>query len=240
MPDSKPKVYIKDESFDPIYKSVNFPFLFRTRIMSGALMALGFLVLITQVVLPLISFKTQDKVSRPMESTVLAVATGFSDFNFQELKDNKNPIPDEQNIPDFFYISIPKLKIINATVKTDFNGASPDNFLGHYRGSALPGEKGNAFIYGHSVLPWFYNPKNYKTIFATLGNLEVGDEVLIKYNNRELKYKIENKITLSPNQVKPLEDWKPKYLNDSTISLMTCWPAGTKTKRLIVMGTLVD
>ena len=98
--------------------------------------------------------------------------------------------------------------------------------------------QGNAFIYGHSVLPWFFNPKNYKTIFSTLGDLENGDEVLITYNNKQLKYRVEKKVVMAPEDVKPLDEWKPKYLNDSTISLMTCWPAGTKSKRLIVMGTL--
>jgi len=240
MPESKPKVYLKDESFDPIYKSVNFSFLFKTRILSGALMALGFIVLVTQVMIPLVSFKTQDKVSKPMEATVLGVATGFRDFQFQELSNNKNTAPNEQNIPDFFTISIPKLKIKDAQVKTDFSGDSPSDFLGHYKGSALPGERGNAFIYGHSVLPWFFNPKNYKTIFSTLGDLEAGDEIVITYNNKQLKYKVENKVVLAPEEVKPLEEWKPKYLNDSTLSLMTCWPAGTKSKRLIVMGTLVN
>lgn len=234
------KVYIKNESFDPIYKSVNFPFLFKARILSGALMALGFFVLGTQVILPLVSFKTQDKVSKPMESTVLGVATGFKDFSFSELKDNKNIEAEEQNVPEFFFLSIPKLKIENAKVKTDFTGSSPEEFLGHYKGSSLPGEKGNSFIYGHSVLPWFYNPRNYKTIFSTLGDLEAGDMFTIKYNNKDLSYKVEEKEVFYPNQVNPLENWKPEYLNESTVSLMTCWPAGTKTKRLLVKASLLE
>ncbi|MFZ2664107.1 MAG: sortase [Patescibacteria group bacterium] len=234
------KVYIKDESFDPIYKSVNLPFLFKTRILSGTLMALGFVVLGTQVIIPLVSFKTQDRVSKPMESTVLGVATGFKDFSFPEIKENKNIQVNEENIPEFFFLSIPKLKIDNAKVKTDFTGSSPEEFLGHYKGSSLPGGKGNSFIYGHSVLPWFYNPKNYKTIFSTLGDLETGDIFTISYNNKNLKYKVEDKEVLYPDKINPLEEWKPKYLNESTVSLMTCWPAGTKTKRLIVKATLVE
>ncbi len=237
---TKQKIYIKDESFDPIYRSVNLPFYFKTRVLSGLLMAIGFLILGTQVVLPLVSFKTQDSITKPMENTVLGVATGFSNFDFKELEENKTEMVNEQNIPEFFSVSIPKLKIENALVKTDFTGASPEEFLGHYKGSALPGQKGNSFIYGHSVLPWFFNPKNYKTIFSTLGNLETGDNILITYNNKELKYVVENKVTLSPNDVDPLKNWKPDYLNDSTISLMTCWPAGTKTKRLIIEATLVN
>jgi LPXTG-site transpeptidase (sortase) family protein len=232
------KVYIKDESFDPIYRSVNFSFLFRTRMLSGLLMSLGFLILGTQVVMPLVFFKTQDTVIKPMEKTVLGVATGFSDFDFEELDLKNDTQIDYTNVPEYFFISIPKLKIVDALVKTEFDGPSPDEFIGHYKGSALPGTKGDAFIYGHSVLPWFFNPKNYKTIFSTLGDLDVGDKIVIKYNERELEYRVEEKVTVSPNEVKPTTNWKPDFLNESTITLMTCWPAGTKTNRLLVRAAL--
>ncbi|MBW6441921.1 sortase [Patescibacteria group bacterium] len=242
MPINSPgkKIYIKDESFDPIYKSVNYSFLFKTRMLSGLLMALGFLILGTQVILPLVFFKTQDTVIKPMEKTVLGATTGFKDFDFEEIKKNDSFIDNPTEIPEYFYITIPKLKIENAIVKSEFDGASPDEFLGHYKGSSLPGDPGDSFIYGHSVLPWFFNPKNYKTIFSTLGNLEAGDEITIQYSDKELIYRVEDKATLPPNEVKPLDGWKPKYLNESTVSLMTCWPAGTKTNRLIIRGILVN
>jgi LPXTG-site transpeptidase (sortase) family protein len=232
------KVYIKDESFDPIYKSVNVSFLFKSRILSGLLMALGFIILGTQVVLPLIFFTTQDEVIKPMEKTVLGAATGFKDYDFYEIQQNTEFDDFEENIPEFFYLTIPKLKIEEALVKTEFDGPSPDKFVGHYKGSSLPGSKGDSFIYGHSVLPWFFNPKNYKTIFSTLGNLEIGDKIFINYKGKELVYKVAEKATLSPKDVKPLSQWRPEYLNESTITLMTCWPAGTKTNRLLVRGIL--
>jgi LPXTG-site transpeptidase (sortase) family protein len=234
------RIYLKDKSSDPIYKTVNFPFFFKTRILSGLLMALGFIVLGTQVVLPLIFFKTQDKVIKPMEQTVLGVATGFKNFDFQEIKENTKYIEKKDSISEYFYITIPKLKINNALVKSEFDGPSPDDFLGHYKGSALPGETGNTFIYGHSVLPWFFNPKNYKTIFSTLGDLEEGDRFSINYNGKELVYEVKEKNVLPPNEVNPLEIWRPKYLNESTVTLMTCWPAGTKTKRLLVKAILLE
>jgi len=234
------RIYLKDKSSDPIYKTVNFPFFFKTRILSGLLMALGFIVLGTQVVLPLIFFKTQNKVIKPMEQTVLGVATGFKNFDFQEIKENTKYIEKKDSIPEYFYITIPKLKISSALVKSEFDGPSPDDFLGHYKGSALPGEAGNTFIYGHSVLPWFFNPKNYKTIFSTLGDLEEGDRFSINYNGKELVYEVKEKNVLPPNEVNPLEIWRPKYLNESTVTLMTCWPAGTKTKRLLVKAILLE
>jgi LPXTG-site transpeptidase (sortase) family protein len=235
------KVYIKDQSFDPIYKTINPYFYFQSKILSGSLMALGFLILGTQVALPLVFFKTQDKISKPIRSSVLGFATGFNDFEFSDLKTTKNATINEiTNIPKYFTLSIPKLKITDAVIETNSTNLNPESLLGHYKGSALPGQAGNSFIYGHSVLPWFFNPNNYKTIFSTLDKLQSGDEFVINYNNKELKYKVETKLILLPNKVDPLAEFKPRYLNESTVTLMTCYPAGTRTKRLLVNAILVD
>jgi len=204
-------------------------------------MALGFLILGTQVVLPLIFFKTQNIISRPIRSSVLGLATGFNDFEYKELKNSQeNTTNNVLNIPDYFTISIPELKIFDALVQTNSTNLSPETSLGHYKGSALPGQTGNAFIYGHSVLPWFFNPNNYRTIFSTLDNLKDGDEFVINFNNKELKYKVESKTILDPSKVDPLAEFKPKYLNESTVTLMTCYPAGTRAKRLLVNAVLVE
>jgi LPXTG-site transpeptidase (sortase) family protein len=239
MPVDSKQVYIKDESFDPIYKSVNRGFFFKSKLLSGMLMALGFLILGTQVILPLVFFKTQDQISKPVESSILGIASGFSEFSFNELDHDDNTAANNA-APKFFRITIPKLSIKDAIVETNSVNLSPDASLGHYKGSALPGDRGNIFIYGHSVLPWFFNPRNYKTIFSTLGNLSTGDTITINYNNKDYIYKVESKEELIPNNVNPLEEFKPKYLNESTLELMTCWPAGTKAKRLIVRAVLVD
>ncbi|OGC68983.1 hypothetical protein A2415_04260 [candidate division WWE3 bacterium RIFOXYC1_FULL_39_7] len=240
MPAYKRKIYLKDETFDPIYKTVNSGFYFKSRVLPGLLLATGFLILGTQVVYPLVYFKTQDEISKPAASSVLGIASGFSDFEFSELNTSSEKNEGSADLPQFFYLTIPKLKIDKALVETNAPTLKPDTALGHYTGSGLPGEVGNTFIYGHSVLPWFYNPKNYKTIFSTLGDLSAGDILNIKYNDKELTYKVEGLEILPTDKVNPLAEYKPKYLNESTITLMTCWPAGTKAKRLIVKAVMVE
>lgn len=201
---------------------------------------LATLLIITQIVLPLVSFTTQDTTSKPVSYSALGVATGFQEFKFDELGNNNvlgSSIYNsdvQENTPDFFYITVPKLNINNALVETNAKTLNPEEALGHYKGSALPGEIGNTFIYGHSVIPFFYNPKNYKTIFSKLNKLEPGDIIYINYNNQELTYKVEGKRDLKPKDVYPLAEIKPAYLNESTMVLMTCSPAGTKLKRLLV------
>ncbi len=237
---SQKKIYIKDESFDPIYRSLNKEFYLRSRLFPGILLALGFIILFTQVVYPLVYFKTHDDVSTPVASSVLGVAAGFSEFKFSELSNVSSAEVETKKTPKHFKITIPKLGIKDAVAETDSLSLSPDLALGHYRGSGLPGEVGNAFIYGHSVLPWFYNPKNYKTIFSTIDTLETGDIINVEYNGKILTYKVESKEILPTDKVNPLAEYKPKYLNESTITLMTCWPAGTKAKRLLVRAVMVS
>ncbi|MFZ5424489.1 MAG: sortase [Patescibacteria group bacterium] len=204
----------------------------------------GLFIFVTQIVWPLVAFKTQDEISKPVSSSVLGIASGFSEFSFSELEREYSPVVSDvaeiANVPEFFYLTVPKLGIKDALVQTNSPDLSPDDWLGHYIGSALPGEVGNTFIYGHSVLPFFYNPRNYKTIFSTLHTLNIGDTFTINYNNKELNYVVEEKKDLLPKDVYPLAEWKPRYLNESTVVLMTCSPPGTKLRRLLVQATLTN
>ncbi|NMB70018.1 sortase [candidate division WWE3 bacterium] len=187
------KTYYKDESFDPIYNTVNKRFYFKSRMLPGTLLALGFLVLGTQVVYPLVYLETHDEANKQVKSSVLGLATGFSEFEFRELDAEDGNKNSAEELPKFFTITIPKLGIKDAQVETNSPTLNPDKSLGHYKGSGLPGQVGNSFIYGHSVLPWFYNPKNYKTIFSTLDQLETGDSILVNYNGKDYKYIVEGK-----------------------------------------------
>lgn len=235
------KIYAKDESFDPFYTQINKRFLAKSRVYPAMLVSLGLFVFLTQVLIPLVTFKTQDEITGPVSSTVLGVASGFSTFSFNELeKLTGTSLTTQGNIPQYFKLSIPRLKIEDALVESNSPSLNPDQSLGHYKNSGLPGEVGNAFIYGHSVLPWFYNPKNYKTIFSTLDTLSIGDTIYINFNNKEYKYKVEGKKVLLPEEVDPLAEYKPRYLNDSTVTLMTCVPPGTKMKRLLVYAVMFE
>lgn len=242
-----PYTYIKDESFDPLYKTYNKHFVLGPRLVPSSLIAVGFGLFLWQVVLPFVYIKTNAD-TQAVQGSVLGAATGFSAFNFAELQgygpakdtpavSRRVPEPDA-NIPQYFYLTVKKLGIDHALVETNANHLNPDEALGHYPNSALPGEPGNIFIFGHSVLPVFYNPNNYKAIFSTIDRLDVGDELVIDYNNSTYKYLIESRQLRKPVDVDPLAEFKPKYLNESTVTLMTCYPAGSKVMRLLMQGVL--
>jgi len=132
----------------------------------------------------------------------------------------------------YYTLSIPKLKIFDARVK--IGGKSLRENLVHYGGTALPGEFGNTVIFGHSVLPQFFNPKNYMTIFATLPTLEKGDEILINFDGVEYRYQVYQLVEADPSDLSILEQ---RY-DDSYLTLVTCIPPGTYWKRLAVRAKL--
>lgn len=136
--------------------------------------------------------------------------------------------------PVRFQITIPKLKIKDAIVKVD----SLDFYtsLAHFPGSALPSEVGNSFITGHSVLPQFADPKNYRAIFTKLSDLEVGDDVYVEMAGKTFHYSVQFRKVVDPRDLSVLT---PISQNGRNLTLMTCVPPGTSTKRLVVITSLI-
>ena len=135
----------------------------------------------------------------------------------------------------FYTISIPKLKIENATVA--IGGEDLSEHLIQYPGTALPGKRGNAVIFGHSILPRFYNPKDYISIFSLLPTVKKGDEVKVYYDGISYLYAVEDVFEVYPTDVQVLE----QNSSDSYLTLVTCTPPGDprKPKRLIVRAKIV-
>jgi LPXTG-site transpeptidase (sortase) family protein len=147
---------------------------------------------------------------------------------------DKPPAPlggfDKRAFINEFFLSVPKLNIHRALVKVD--SESFDKWLAHYPGSSLPGEDGNVFISGHSVLEKFYNPNDYKAIFSTIHTLEAGDEIIAEVGGVEYRYLVRSKRLVAPQEVSVIKPPAPgKFL-----SLLTCNPPGTYLRRLIVLA----
>ena len=150
----------------------------------------------------------------------------------------------KEDIPDFFYLTIPKLNIENAKVETNSKNLDPRKALGHYNGSCLPDEGCNAFIFGHSSYigsPNHYEEGDYTTIFSRLGELEYGDEFQIIYKGKTYRYVISLTKVQKPEDVNPLGNPIPASIgkHESTVELFSCTPPGTTKFRLSVVGKLV-
>ena len=101
--------------------------------------------------------------------------------------------------------------------------------------SALPGEKGNSVILGHSSNDVFDNG-GYKFVFVQLNNLEKGDTFYLHYNSTRYTYSVIEKKIIDPTQVSELVINNGKPL----ATLVTCTPPGTALKRLVVIAEQIS
>jgi len=122
---------------------------------------------------------------------------------------------------------VPVIKNVDGGNKAKYNDAL-QNGVAHFNGTGLPGEKNNIFIFGHSSSE---TKGDYSKIFAKLNDLEKGDEMIVYYENKERKYKVKEKKIVEATDLSVLDKTKKE-----TLTLMTCWPIGTKDKRLIIVS----
>jgi len=133
-----------------------------------------------------------------------------------------------------YSLSIPKINLENAAVSTLDTDLA--NHLVNYPGTGIPGQPGNAVIFGHSTLPHFYDPQDYKTIFANVHKLKIGDEISTTVKNDTYHYKIYNISVVNASDTSMLsQDYDNSYL-----TLVTCTPPGTIWKRLIIKARIDD
>lgn len=104
----------------------------------------------------------------------------------------------------------------------------------HYFGTAMPGERGNVFITGHSSYYWWSDGK-FNTVFSILDKLVAGDIISVNYGGKKYTYKVFDMKVVLPSEVGVLEQG-----NDSILTLMTCTPVGTNYRRLIVKAYQVE
>lgn len=119
-------------------------------------------------------------------------------------------------------------------LETDIQEGLEDGVV-HYPGTAEPGQAGNFFLTGHSsYFPW--GEGDYKSVFARLGELSVGDEFWIYHGGDKYRYAIETKKEIIPSDVTVLD----QPIGKRIATLMTCTPVGTTLRRLIITAQELD
>ena len=107
----------------------------------------------------------------------------------------------------------------------------------HYPGTAKPGEYGNAFYFGHSS-DFAYKVGKYKTVFALLPQIELGDAIEITDADGQLYvYEVFNTLVVSPTQTEVLSQGDR---SERLLSLQTSYPVGTAFKRFIAQAKLIN
>lgn len=134
---------------------------------------------------------------------------------------------------DSAIIEIPRIGIVSpiAFPKSKEFGVlkqALDTGVVHYPDSALPGNNGNVFLFGHSSSR-IYESNPYRKIFTRLNELVAGDEIVIKSSGVEYRYRVVLVSILKPQEAKIyFATPQPK------LTLSTCWPVGDPKNRFVV------
>ncbi|MEA2020335.1 MAG: sortase [Patescibacteria group bacterium] len=138
-----------------------------------------------------------------------------------------------------FAVVIEKIGV-NAPVIKNVPAGSKDQYMAamrrgvaHAKGTALPGEAGNTYLFAHSSLN-FWELGKYATVFNLLRKLEKGDRVSVVLDNQRFVYEVSNKEIVSGFNTTPLL----RETSEPTLTLQTCHPPGTTLNRLIVTAKL--
>ena len=142
-----------------------------------------------------------------------------------------------QELDAFALLYIPRLAdhVWATPVLEGVNPPELDSGLGHYVGTALPGEQGNFAVAGHRA--------TYGEPFAYFDRLKRGDRVYVRTFGQWFVYVLDKDVMVKPKDVWVI-DPQPGQLartvvSNSLISLVTCDPRWGSARRWVWWGHLV-
>ncbi len=96
---------------------------------------------------------------------------------------------------------------------------------GHHIGSANPGERGNCVISAHDDV--------YGEIFRDLPKLKIGDEIFVETETQRYRYVVQQTRIIEPTEVSVMAPTRSPVL-----TLISCYPYGVDTHRIVVIASL--
>jgi len=137
-------------------------------------------------------------------------------------------------------LTISHAGILNINLATNVPGNNPrvyDDILkhgvAHLRGTSVPGDVGTSVIYGHSGVATFLTGKSSpQIVFSRLDTVSIGDTMSIERDGKELRYVVSGKKIIEPQDL----SFMTEHPGKERAVLLTCWPLGIGTKRLIVIA----
>lgn len=140
--------------------------------------------------------------------------------------------PDVKMVEEY-HLSIPSQNIQQAKVSaTDFDLSK--HLVQYFTTSKSPIEYGTSVIFGHSTLPQWFDPTDYKAIFAKLHLLKTGDNIILSVGGKDYTYKVYGVSILDSHDPNIFS----QAYDNSYITIVTCTPPGTTWKRLVVRANL--
>jgi len=121
-------------------------------------------------------------------------------------------------------IQIPAIGVDAPTVEGDDWEALKQG-AGHHVGSANPGESGNCIISAHNDI--------FGEIFRDLPDLDLGDDIFVYTISQVYHYAVTQKRIIEPTEVDVMQD-----TSSPVLTLISCYPYGIDTHRIVVIGEL--
>jgi len=156
---------------------------------------------------------------------------------------NQRDVVINKNYSQNMQLSIPSVNINKVNVSPNVESHEEEIYnqyltsgLAHFKGTPLPGDNGNSFIYGHSAVTSFFDshPDLPETIFTRLEDVDIGDTIEIFRDGEKLSYTARNKRIVEDDDFSIFQH----NSNRETLTLMTCWPVGIGSKRLVVTAEI--
>lgn len=191
------------------------------RILSIILISVGVLLLLLVASVKLYTNYEQNAFIRQYEDGLAATVSGDGEA-VTELPD-----PDDlMNVGDgtIDVVGVLNIPVIDVRVAIG-EGVDKKTLkytVGHFEGTAMPGETGNCCIIGHRSYTW-------GEFFNRLGEMVIGDEVIAQYGGETFTYTVSEIFVVDPEDVWVLDDTE-----GSQMTLITCTPIRVATQRLII------
>lgn len=139
-------------------------------------------------------------------------------------------------IPKERYLPIGRLRIPEINLDVAFRDGVHEDILiegpGHWPGTPLPGETGNAVLSGHRT--------TYTHPFGDLNLLELGDTVKAKLTGeRMVRFEVTKNTVVPEAEYADFVLRQPKRPNVRSITMFACHPKGYRTYRIVVQAKAV-
>jgi len=123
-------------------------------------------------------------------------------------------------------ITIPSIRV-DAPVVEGTGWEQLKKGVGHYVGSANPGQVGNTVFSAHNDI--------FGEIFRDLDQLDDGDEIVIHTTTRSYTYVVRDTRIVEPTEVSVMNP-----THEPTTTLISCYPYLVDSQRIVVVAELVD
>ena len=171
--------------------------------------------------------RAQSKLRDQFEELISAPPTTISSSPTSQSSDSVPTSPPQVSSPKhpIALIEIPTVNLSHIVVEGVFPADLRDG-PGHMPNTPLPGSIGNSAIAGHRT--------TYGAPFSRLDELELGDLIQITTKAGYFEYEVTRSRVVAPTQVDVVRNTP----GVATLTLITCHPRFSSTKRLIVSARL--